>query len=678
MSGRRLTSFAAASVSLLLLFGPPVGAQAPLRTAFVHLFEWRWDDIATECEQFLGPKGFAAVQVSPPNEHRLAPGRPWWERYQPVSYKLDSRSGDRATFENMVKRCAAVGVKVYADAVINHMTGTRFENDNLWGAGSAGSSYDYKQYPNYGPQDFHQPSCDIVDYGDRHQVQNCNLVALADLNTGADYVRDTLAGFLNDLQSVGVAGFRIDAAKHMASGDIAAILSRVNGSPEVYQEVIESPGEPIQGPEYFGNGLVTEFDFGKKLAEFFRNGNLRQLRTIGGNWQELMPSDRALVFVDNHDNQRGHGGGGGVLTHEDDALYDLANVFMLAWPYGYPRIMSSYAFSDDAQGPPNHNGNTTPVHGNGGIGCGNAWLCEHRRPAIANMVEFRNVTLPSWTVDNWWDNGGNRIAFGRGNLGFVAINRSDQPMSEQLQTSLAPGSYCDVISGALNGNSCTGTTVDVHPGGAALFRVPAMTAVAIHVGQRTPPPQLTRTVIMIRGETVPGQDMFLRGGLDHRHASSLGRNCTDQNLECAVPIRHRNIRNATTAGWKAGDHHLDWYGTESMQPAAALGTPMDWTTNQWPTEWGDPRSVSTDGFGLEPLNTYGPHYWMLDVDMDCAKTGNGWFEVKSFISNGPGWESDVSQPGAPWPSGNHFARCGYLNVFDRGNAQPVEQRPLQP
>jgi alpha-amylase len=69
---------------------------------------------------------------------------------------------------------------------------------------------------------------------------------------------------------------------------------------------------------------------------------------------------------------------------------------------------------------------------------------------------------------------------------------------------------------------------------------------------------------------------------------------------------------------------------------------------------------------------------MLDVDMDCAKTGNGWFEVKSFISNGPGWESDVSQPGAPWSSGNHFARCGYLNVFERGNAQPVEQRPLQP
>lgn len=33
------------------------------RQAIVHLFEWRWDDIASECEEFLGPAGFKAVQV---------------------------------------------------------------------------------------------------------------------------------------------------------------------------------------------------------------------------------------------------------------------------------------------------------------------------------------------------------------------------------------------------------------------------------------------------------------------------------------------------------------------------------------------------------------------------------------------------------------------------------------
>ena len=27
------------------------------RTAFVHLFEWKWNDIADECECELGPRG---------------------------------------------------------------------------------------------------------------------------------------------------------------------------------------------------------------------------------------------------------------------------------------------------------------------------------------------------------------------------------------------------------------------------------------------------------------------------------------------------------------------------------------------------------------------------------------------------------------------------------------------
>lgn len=33
------------------------------RTAIVHLFEWRWADIAAECERYLGPNGFGGVQV---------------------------------------------------------------------------------------------------------------------------------------------------------------------------------------------------------------------------------------------------------------------------------------------------------------------------------------------------------------------------------------------------------------------------------------------------------------------------------------------------------------------------------------------------------------------------------------------------------------------------------------
>ena len=77
---------------------------------FVHLFEWRWPDIARECELFLGPKGYKGVQISPPSEHAVITSGgafyPWWQRYQTVSYKLDqSRSGTAAELRDMVTRC---------------------------------------------------------------------------------------------------------------------------------------------------------------------------------------------------------------------------------------------------------------------------------------------------------------------------------------------------------------------------------------------------------------------------------------------------------------------------------------------------------------------------------------------------------------------------------------------
>ncbi|KAK3867220.1 hypothetical protein Pcinc_027298, partial [Petrolisthes cinctipes] len=74
-------------------------------------------------------------------------------------------------------------------------------------------------------------------------------------------------------------------------------------------------GEAISGQEYVGNGRVTEFRYGKYLGEAFRGYNqLTYLSNFGEGWGML---DRAysLVFIDNHDNQRGHGAGGAnILT----------------------------------------------------------------------------------------------------------------------------------------------------------------------------------------------------------------------------------------------------------------------------------------------------------------------------------------------------------------------------
>jgi alpha-amylase len=467
----------------------PAATETPTvpRTVAVHLFEWRWTDIAEECENFLGPRGFAAVQVSPPQEHVVVDGFPWWQRYQPVSYLIESRSGTREEFADMVTRCQAAGVDIYADAVINHMSGM----DS--GVGIAGTEYEHYNYPGtYGPQDFHDcninPNDDIFSYRDVEEVQSCELVNLADLDTGSEYVRDRIAAYLNDLISLGVAGFRIDAGKHISAEDLQAIISRLEGDPYIYQEVIDQGGEPIKAADYFATGDVTEFNYSVFLGQTFHSGRLTDLANISEGWR-FMPSDKAIVFTDNHDNQRGHGGAGGVVTHKDGRLYDLANVFMLAYPYGYPKLMSSYAFENSDQGPPSDaEGRTNAIYGEGSSepDCFEEWVCEHRWRPIANMVGFHNHTARNFFVTDWWSNDNDQIAFGRGDAGFVIINREDGELNHTFQTSMSPGTYCNVIEGELleDGSGCTGPTLTVDEQGQLSLTLPGVSAAAIHVGAR--------------------------------------------------------------------------------------------------------------------------------------------------------------------------------------------------
>src|SRR5687767_1132188 len=296
---RRLFSLTLASVlaASLLTFAQPAPAAPPgTKDVIVQLFEWNWTSVGSECQNFLGPKGFGYVQVSPPQEH--ARGQQWWVSYQPVSYRIESRRGTRAQFQAMVNTCHAAGVKVIVDAVVNHMAG-----ESNPGPGWAGSSWTHYNYPGiYQTQDFHHcgrnGNDDIANYNDRYEVQNCELANLADLDTGATYVRDRLAGYLNDLLSLGVDGFRMDASKHMASADIAALRSRLSRPVYMVQEVIYGAGEPIGPLEYTGNGDVHEFRYGKDLARVFRNERLAYLTNFGEGWGYI-PGNVANVFVDN-------------------------------------------------------------------------------------------------------------------------------------------------------------------------------------------------------------------------------------------------------------------------------------------------------------------------------------------------------------------------------------------
>lgn len=419
---------------------PQPRPDSPARTVFVQLFEWPWADIARECEAYLGPAGFAAVQVSPPHEHLSWQGTPWWERYQVISYRIDSRAGNEAEFRDMVSRCRKAGVDVYVDVVMNHMAGMGE------GRGFAGSSFTQYNYPGiYGFDDFHHcgrnGNNDIVNFTDIYELYFCELVNLADLKTESPRVRQQLANYMNHLLDLGVTGFRIDAAKHMPAADIAAVKALLNRYAYFAQELIISGNEPLRYEDYVPVGDVTVFPIPFQIGRAFRWGDLGSLRFLGAN---LPSSESAITMLTNHDLERVRERSQLLSFDSDPRLYRLAQVFLLTWPYGYPQIYSGFRFSDYDQGPPvDAQLRTRPVLNDQGQ-CTPPFTCEHRMPEIAPMVLFRNETNDAFNAQNFWTDGFRQLAFSRGNKGFVAINASPQVMKKNLNTGLRAGRYCNL------------------------------------------------------------------------------------------------------------------------------------------------------------------------------------------------------------------------------------------
>uniref|UniRef100_A0A1B0EY97 Alpha-amylase n=1 Tax=Phlebotomus papatasi TaxID=29031 RepID=A0A1B0EY97_PHLPP len=469
----------------------------PGRSVIVHLFEWKWVDIAEECERFLGPNGFGGVQVSSPAENAIVTvlgfNRPWWERYHIISYILETRSGNEEQFADMVRRCNAVGVRIYPDAVFNHMGSL----PNMIGTGGSTADGPSRSYPAvpYDATSFHE-SCPIDNYQDAENVRNCELFGAPDLNQELDDVREKIVAYLDHLITLGVAGFRVDSAKHIWPSDLEVIYGRVrnlntdhdfpeNSRPFFYHEVIDAGGEAISKYEYIHLSAITDFLLSYSIGFTFRGNNLLDtLQNWGQPWG-FLPSYSAIAFVENHDNERGVFGDQ-YLTYKDGKPYRMAVAFNLAHPHGITRIMSSFDFPNDNidQSPPmDENQNIISPSINPDGSCGNGWVCQHRWRQIYNMVKFRNVAMKA-KLTNWWSNRSDQIAFARNGCCFIAFNNEGRDMMETLQTSLPPGTYCDVITGNAVDGACTGKTITVQEDGTAVIGIGANEedgVLAIHI-----------------------------------------------------------------------------------------------------------------------------------------------------------------------------------------------------
>jgi alpha-amylase len=503
---RRSAPLLAAVAALAAAAAPAFAVTLNPNDTSVQMFEWSWNDIATECTQWLGPQGYGGVQISPPGASKNANG--WWGVYQPVNYaSLTSRFGNEAQLKTMIDTCHAAGVRVYADIVVNQLadgSGTATDG-STWNASTLAypffSSSDFHAYCNIADSDYNSPA-------GRSNVQNCRLGGLPDLNSESTYVRGQVTNYLNKLLTMGVDGFRFDAAKHMAATSLNAMIAgakaahpttNLGESIWVTQEIIND-GE-VDRPSYFANGTLNEFQYTYAMRDAWRNQNGASPSTIptmmgtwnnwGGTWGFLQPQN-ATVFINNWDTERNGSSLDasnytGSVTNDSQGThrYDLANIFMLAQGYGEAQLHSGFRFTNkDADRP------TASPYSGGVPQINVVWDFIHRWSDISNMVKFRSAARGQ-ALTNWVTGNANQIAFSRGNVGFVAINNTTSAWTRTFYTGLPAGTYCNVVHGLKNGagSACTSDSVTVDASGNATITVPGdgsvVPAVAIYTGQKT-------------------------------------------------------------------------------------------------------------------------------------------------------------------------------------------------
>ena len=268
---------------------------------FVKLWEWNYADIGRECQEFLGPNGFDAVQVSPVTEHKLGPQ--WWTKYQPVSFSLSSRSGSMEDFASMVATCRASGVQVVVDLILNHIATPCKEgrgspvnltpcvgwNGSLYGnrrlAGARGWDAAGPELFNHvegslmencivGPPSWtcKAGSVDVTDCS----CCSCDFLKLPDWNTGLQEVHDMHLRHVHELHDIGVTMLRIDLSLFESIAELSNVLSTVPWD-FVYQEWWWEKPDPVRN-RYIGH--FRDITYRYLITHYLGNSSLAKLPEV--------------------------------------------------------------------------------------------------------------------------------------------------------------------------------------------------------------------------------------------------------------------------------------------------------------------------------------------------------------------------------------------------------------
>lgn len=294
----------------------------------LHCFDWKYSDIEAELPN-IAKAGFTAVQTSPAQRNDSG-GDPWYMMYQPQNFAISSNPiGGKAELESLCKKADEYGIKIIVDVVANHTRGMDGNNgpvdDNLKRA-------EFYRWNNKNSNE--------VNWQNRSEVYTCN-IGMRDLVSENADLQKIIAGYISELQGVGVDGIRWDAAKH--------IQLPSEGS-EFWKKVTEQGlwhyGEILDGPnngganndnymkEYTNYISVTDDMYGKVVLEG-KDGspaftNERVPNSIGNYSERGVAKNKLIYWAESHDTYANDGEYGSNTSTINQNIVDRAYAIVAA------------------------------------------------------------------------------------------------------------------------------------------------------------------------------------------------------------------------------------------------------------------------------------------------------------------------------------------------------------
>ena len=223
-------------------------------------------------------------------------------------YKLNPHFGTEDDFKALVEACHKKDIWILLDVQANDVApvGTNYENIVPFN-----SSEHYHDW------------CEIVDWNNQWQIENCRLVGLPDLKQENDYVAETLYNWINDLvKKYDVDGIRISLAmevpkwfwdKFTKSAGVFQTGEIFNGNPSYVADYQNHMDSVLNYPLYYTlrTAFIQSF---KRLEEYWLN-----FRSI------FLYPEYNTIFIENNDVER--------FLHEsnDKMQYINAAIFIFLW-----------------------------------------------------------------------------------------------------------------------------------------------------------------------------------------------------------------------------------------------------------------------------------------------------------------------------------------------------------